>query len=1363
MATGHGLDYHEFTPIDHRLGLNASAVNCVVQDGQGLIWLGTDRGLFSFDGYQARHYPPPARSVSDNTGVIYCALMTDSVQMWLGTDDGLLVFNTFTDSYVPAPEGLPDNIRSLARINDNSFWIGSLNGLYRYDSEKVSLDMTPADELPHQAIYTIMRYDETVFYFGTYNGLSRVDLSNDRFRTITLRQDVSVTNQLILSLLPDYDRNCIWVGVEGGLFRYNPSTGHYSEIKLLKGNSVKSLLLDNRNCLWAGTDNGLFIYDPDTDNHRLLRHDATNDRSLLNNVVWSIFSDREQNIWVGTDAGTSLFMHNKKISRKSISELTGSNEGNQIISLLVDNRGILWLGGTNGIIRADRVSGEVFWYQQNNPQLPLPHNKVRDIFEDSDGDIWIATDGSICRYDEVKRQFVRYQVEDASHQRNANWSYDICQDETRKLWIATCLGGLFVADKQKLLASGGRPYVAERNYYSNNGPQSLSGNMLQFLALDADRNMWVGTYRDGISKIDRMNQRVSRFTTGTTGTTIPSDDVTAMITDRENQIWLALRDCIVLVDPKKITMKTITDPRLDEAYINGLADDGKRIWMSASSGLFFIEKSTGNLRQINPGSNYFSSVCYDNENHRIIAGGINEFVQFDPETIVDDDRRCSLFITSLLVNDKQLPASAGKGNDSRPVKELHSRSGSFLSRRFTGTKNQLQNKESNRNKDEETGQPIDGYHGSVSGCSIRFLDGAHLSHDQNNLTFTFSELNYSQQNNMQYASKMDGFDFDWHLTEKGDNRLTYNNLPPGEYSLMLARIGSDGNPIPDSRTFEIRISHPWYATTFARAVYFVLLTLLVIAIINYFIVLNRLRFERIDKAKTKELTAHKVEFLTNISHELKTPLSLIIGPLGNIIEKTRPVSLKDQLVEVRHNALKMSSLIHRMLEAGRQEFDSFGLILSKADLVAFVHSSISPFEKQLNERSVSLVVQSEQPSVYIDADLFKLEVIINNILSNASKFAPDGSEINVNINDQGDKVRISVSDQGPGIDASDLPHVFERYYQAPGHTSNNREGSGIGLSVVKSYVQQHNGSVRALSDGVSGTTVIVELPKIIREGDMTPASDIKSASLAWHTENKPVVLVVEDNIEILNFISGNLSPDFLCLSAQNGRLGLEKAVERHPDIIIADLMMPVMDGIEMCRKLKENITTSMIPVIILTARDDRNSELLAYRTGADAFIAKPFEIGYLADRIHNLLKGRSMLVQKARQEAIIRPRESEGINTSEKFLTTITQIIDNDLTNPALNVKHLSEKSGYSLKQIYRRIKALTGQTAVDYIRSVRLKKAAVLLSNNTFTVTEVMYMVGFNNLSYFSKRFRQMYGNTPMKYASESKLKQGYSTKERK
>jgi signal transduction histidine kinase/ligand-binding sensor domain-containing protein/DNA-binding response OmpR family regulator len=1292
----HGLKYHEFRPVDHRVGMDASAVYCVIQDNQGLIWMGTDHGLYSFDGYLASHYNR-IQQIQGSDGAVYCALMIDSVHMWLGTDNGLSVFNTYNDNYETPPAGLPANISAISRINGQAFWIGSLNGLYRYDLNTRKAEKITDPVLPHQAIYAILRYDDNTFFFGTYNGLCRFDIRSGKFHRVSLGNSNHSSNQLILSLLADYGRNCIWIGVEGALFSYNPSTGESVEVSLFKGNSVKSLLLDNQNCLWAGTDNGLYIYESSSGKYRLIRHDAINDRSVLNNVIWSIFADREQNIWLGTDAGTSLYVYNDHFRIQSVSEFTGSGEGNYIISVLTDSKGRLWMGGNNGLIKVDHP-GKTTWYQQSNHQNPIPHNKVRYVFEDADGDIWIATDGSICRYNEKTSQFIRYQIEDETHTRNANWSYSICQDETRKLWIATCLGGLFVVDKQKLVASEGKTFVAERNYYSNNGKQGLSGNMLQFLTIDGNRNIWTGTYREGVDKIDRMNQKVVQFTTRS-DKHFPSDEVTALMTDVNNFLWIAMRNRMVRMDPVSYKWQVITDPRLNDAYINALADDGKRIWMSVSTGLFFIDKSTLKIKQINSGGNYYASIFFDKRTGKLIAGGINEFVEFDPEAMLADDQQSKLFVTSLRVNEK-LVQEDSSGN--LPVK---------LRR------------------------------------SIRFTSEITLPYHLNNLSFTFSELSYNQQQNMQYASKLEGLDADWHFSERGNNRITYNNLPPGKYTLMISRIGSDGNPLPDPLTFAVTINHPWYSTWLAKCIYSLLLMLLGFAIVNYYLVLNRLRYERIEKAKTMELTAHKIDFLTNISHELKTPLSLIIGPLGRLMEQIKPPALKSQLADVRQNALKMGSLIHQMMEASRQEFDGFGLIVSKTDVIAFVRSVVSVFEKPLAERAITVETESDTPSFFIEADVLKLEVILNNILSNASRFAPDKSVISVKIETRTDEVKLLVTDQGPGIDPQDLPHVFERFFQSRHSLPQNRDGSGVGLSIVKEYVQLHRGTVKVISDGQNGTSVEVILPvkQLVGETDVPAATRVSVQEK--EQSSKPLLLIVEDNVEISTFICKSLSGEFRCITAQNGRLGLESGLANPPDIIVADIMMPVMDGIEMCRKLRENISTSQIPIVMLTAKDDKNTELLGYKTGADAFIAKPFEIGYLSDRLHQLLRGRNLMVQKARQEAILQPKESEVLSADERFLATITRIIENEIINADLNVTILSEKSGYSLKQIYRRIKSLTGQTAVDYIRSVRLKKAAMLLSRKTFTVAEVMYMVGFSNHSYFAKRFQEMYGKSPREY----------------
>jgi len=1296
----HGVGYHEFSPIDRRLGLDATVVYSVEQDHQGLIWMGTNQGLYSFDGYSAQFHSLDDAQGQNPSGVVYCTMMPDSVHLWLGAESGLLVFNTLTDRFETAPAGLPDNIRAIERIDNHSFWIGSMNGLYRFDISSGRVERVKESALPNQAVYSILKCDATNYYFGTYNGLCHYNAAIDQFENINLGIRQGNANQLILSLLSDETKHVIWIGVEGGLWQYRPSTKEAREIPLFKGNSIKSLLIDNQQCLWAGSDNGLFIYDPVSEQHRLIRHDALNDRSLINNIVWTVFADRDQNIWLGTDGGMSLYAHNSRYQKQSITELTGSTEGNQIISLLADSKGRLWLGGTNGLIVKE--NGKTVWYQQNSAINPIPHNKVRYIYEDRDGMIWIATDGSICRYDENRRQFVRYLIEDETKVRNANWAYAISEDKDHKLWVATCLGGVFVVDKKQLIASNGMPVIAERNYFSHSGANSLSGNMLQGIQFDVDGNFWASTYRGGLNKIDVVNQKVIQFTQQSSSNAIASDEVSAICVDTEPYIWIAMRNRVVRMNIRDYHQDEIVDSRLNDSYINGIANDGNAIWLSTTAGLFVVDKASLKLKQVNVGTSYFSAVGYSSVYHSIIVGGVNELVTFNPRTVLDDDLQNDLFITALWINDKLVQP------------------------------NLTQN--------------------IVLDRSLRFTHAIELPSTQNNLLFAFSGFRYSDGAGAQYVYQLEGEDVYWRFTDGSANRISYNNLRPGKYTLQIARVGSDGKPMSQPLKLSVTILHPWYSNLLAKIIYSLLFLTLVYAIFNYWVMLHRLRYERLEKVKTMELTTHKIDFLTNISHELKTPLSLIVGPLSRIMEQVKTPALKETLDGVRQNALKMSTLLHQLMEASRQDTDGFGLMVSSADIVLLLRSIASVFEKPLSTRDVYIQWNSNVESLSIVGDVMKLESIFNNILSNASKFAPDHSLITIQIEASVTQVEVTIADEGPGIPPHDLPFVFDRFFQSQHSLKQNKEGSGVGLSIVREYVQLHGGTVNAISDGAHGTTIKVMLPlsHVLKEADdALPVS--RRQPVDEKNNEKPVLLIVEDNEEILSFLANALWREFNCYTALNGKLGFEAAVELNPDVIVTDIMMPVMDGLALCRKLKDNVTTANIPVVMLTAKDDKNTELSGYRTGADAFIAKPFEISYLSDRLHLLLQGRHHLVQKARQQAMMQPKEVEAISADEKFLQTITKIIEDEITQEDLNVNWLSEKSGYSAKQVYRRIKALTGQTAVDYIRTVKLKKAALLLSKKTFTVAEVMYMVGFNNHSYFAKRFHEMYGKSPKQFMEEA------------
>lgn len=422
---GQKSDYRLFDNIS--LGTEASVISCFLQDTQGLIWIGSNKGLFSYDGYSSQpHFTFGERS---NTR-IYCGAVVDSTYLYLGADNGLLVYNYRTDTYQEPEADFPTDIRTLA-LRDGVLWLGTLNGLYTYSPETRQLSAI-TEGLPHQTIYSIIRASDDNLYIGTYNGCCRYIPATGRFETIDLPVTRGRSNQFVNSLLEDTACGCIWIGTEGCLFKYTPADGHTRRIDAFHDNSVKSLALDGNGQLLVGTDNGLYVYQEDEPLLHVV-HDSRNLQSLSNNIIWTIFADREHNVWLGTDYGISMSRHNSVLRHIPISQITGTGEGNQFYSMLRDTHGTYWFGGTNGLIRFTALmDGEqdVAWYKMGDRKYPLSHNRVRHLYEDREQQLWVATDGSISRYDPAKRQFIHYNIVDSTRRYNANWTYSLLKTVT---------------------------------------------------------------------------------------------------------------------------------------------------------------------------------------------------------------------------------------------------------------------------------------------------------------------------------------------------------------------------------------------------------------------------------------------------------------------------------------------------------------------------------------------------------------------------------------------------------------------------------------------------------------------------------------------------------------------------------------------------------------------------------------------------------------------------------------------------------------------------------------------------------------------------------------------------------------------
>lgn len=1265
------IGYRSFDNIT--LDTEASAINCFAQDMQGMIWMGSNRGLYSYDGFVAQ------RHISEQTETqIYCISVIDREQMVLGTDNGVFFYNYQTDRYIESEIDFPTDVRAMT-INDNTLWIGSLHGLFKYDLSKKVLEKVQDEKvgIPHKTIYSIIKSDKDM-YIGTYNGLCRYVSEKNKYEVLDLPYKSKRSNQFVNVLLEDKSRNCIWIGTEGNLFKYIPSQNRIESLDMFSHNSVKSLAVDHTGNLLVGTDDGLYVYTESNGKADHIVHDSRNSRSLTNNIIWSIFKDKEGNIWLGTDYNISLSRYDKSYQFIPISQLTGVGDGNRFHAIFRDTRHNYWLGGTNGLIFTPSLSSPEasVWYRMGDSKYPLSHNRIRHIYEDKDKDLWIATDGSISRYDYQRRQFVNYSIVDSTHTYNSNWAYNIFDDNSGRLWIATCLGGIFVVDKNKLLQSSGT-YLAETNYTMKDG---LPSNFVNQILPDKNGNVWALLYRNGICKIDTKQGKIHRIATNNKG---ESETPNFILCDKEGFIWAAFPYKIIRIDPYTNELKAISFSKYMASEVLTMVEEGQHIWISTANGVWVLDTKTYEMQRSNITNKAFTAGFYDSISEQIYFGSSDEVALLNPISLKEKEPYSPIILTALYVNDK-----------------LHNKHG------------------------------------------IRYIDHIELTHDENNLVFMFSDLIYSYQENNKFVYKLENLDKDWNIIGQNSNRISYTNLAYGTYRLLITKLDASGKPSDVVFSFDVEITPPWYYTVWAKGIYALLILAFIAWIVNFFRVKNNLRIERIEKEKTLELTNMKMDFFTNVSHEFKTPLSMILAPVSKLMLETKDSHKKKQLEIVQKSALKLNSLIRQIIDFNRSDDTNSGLILSKVEFVEFAHSLFLVYEE--NYRNLTFSFTSDKDKIYINIDVLKVEAVLNNLLSNACKYTEQGQiALSLSYNEVSKLLAIGVSDTGIGIPVNEIPFVFKRFYQSS-KTVKEKEGTGVGLYLVKTYTEQHGGKVDIASEDGKGTSIIVYLPVL---------DDLQDAVESAHpTENSdlPKVLIVEDNPDIADFISQALTGKYQYQVCHNGKQGFETAIQFVPDLIIADVMMPIMDGMEMTKQLKKNVSTSTIPIILLTAKDDKKTEMESIALNVDVFISKPFDVQMLLSRIDQLLKNKKQIESKIRIETLTSPKPIEATSPDERLLSEITNLIEDKLSDPDLNVAFLSTKTNVGAKQIYRKVKQLTGLSPVEYIRSIRLKKAAMLLSQNKFSITEVMYMVGFSDHSYFSKSFQSEFGKTPRQFLDD-------------
>lgn len=766
-----------------RLSPESNSIRFFLQDRQDLMWIGTDKGLYSFDGYES--LPHFTQGGLENR-VINCGIFYKEDFLLLGTEAGLLLYNYKYDKYVPFEIKFKGDVRAILS-SGNDLWIGCSNGLYKYNfpkKELIKMRIEHVSEAKEQIVCALLE-DHGFIYVGTFGRFGRFSLNDFHYEQL----ESSFGNRRIVNaLLKDSTRNCIWIGEGNSLTKYSPSSNLFQTFKGFP--VVKTIALDCDNNLVLGTDNGFYLYKENEIKHFV--HSAQKLNSLANNIVGSTFRDRSGNIWLGTDFGVSVAPRHHKFNFFSISDFSWITQGNQFSSLYRDSQGFYWLGGDNGLIRTRQLTSidkTLQWYNMEDHKFHISHNRIRDIYEDSEHNLWVATDFGVCRYDYKNEKFIPHSVGNKDNTRNANWAYHILEDHGGNILISSFNGGIFKIKKEQLLGEQFKN-VADANYSTVNG---LTSNNIDQIVFDKEGNIWALNHNNGIDVIKESTGRVShfpilRYSNGN----IPY----CMINDSSGNIWIGFRNGAIATHLAGGATKTIMFEGAENALIESLLEVRDKIWAITTEGLWIIDKTDFSTRHINLGDKLFYSAYYDVQSKQVLLGGADEIAICSPLIYEAKNQTHKTIISSIIVDGKE----------------------------FVDDTNAL---------------------------SVRYKNRINFSHNPNNITVKFSDLQYSNEDrNKTFVFKLDNDN--WTQLKANENAIYLNALAPGTYNLVVGKRESKKTAVEELTSFQVIIHSPWYYTNIAKVIYLIIVIGITISVINYFHRKKRKKFERIEKEKTQE-------------------------------------------------------------------------------------------------------------------------------------------------------------------------------------------------------------------------------------------------------------------------------------------------------------------------------------------------------------------------------------------------------------------------------------------------------------------------------------------------------------------------------
>lgn len=1356
-----------FTALTARDGLSQSSVNCIIRDSYGFLWFGTRDGLDRYDGYSFtiyRHDPANSRSIADNQ--VKCLIEDEQHRLWIGTlGGGLCIYDRNRDTFLPLDSigihpgfHLDPAIQDLLKARDGSIWIGTYRGLLHIDRQRKTIreflpDPANPASLSNATIQDIFEDHAGHIWLATNGGL---DLYHPKDETFTRWQknNSALSSDYLTAITQDRQGKLYLATDGGGLDSFDPETNKFKTYPhdAVSNPSVRVLCPAPDGAIWVGTQGGLDRLDPATQIFTHYRHTLIGEGSLTNNTILSLLEDSTGILWVGTSQG-GVNTYDRNLFYFDVYRPTAdpaSLSGDQVTSFAEDPKGDIWIGTDGGgLNRWDAVTQNfTHYYPRKGDANTITGNVILSLLLLKDKHtLCIGTYGAgLDRLDLRTGRFTHLKAGPGATQLSDPSIYALLEDRNGNLWMATNGGGVDV-----LHPDG----VIEKHTFTGR-KDSISNNYIRCLLEARDGAIWIGTYSGGISVYDPATRTFTTFDNVVNH--LSNQVVFSLCQDSKGRIWAGtMGGGLDLFDPATKQFHAYAEGAgLANNIVNSIIEDKKgHLWLSTNKGISRFDPATGQFRNFgihhglqNP--EFINGAGFRDSKDRIFFGGITGFNVFDPaqETynkVAPQPRLTGLYLFNKPVQPAQ-PGSPLKG-DINQQREII------------------------------------------------------LTHDQYDFSIAFGAAGYTIPSGNKYAYTLEGFDKNWNIAGP-ERRATYTNLSPGHYHFHVKAANNDGVWSASDTVIGITILPPFWKTWWAYTLYVIAILAILYLIyrdITYRERLRgRIRLEQLTAEKNRELTELKLHFFTNVSHELRTPLSLITDPLRKLIKgEISPEETRRYGKLMYDNATRLTRLIDQMLDWRKLETGHLRLDLRRVDLVALTQDIAGLFSLHATERKLQYTIDTPRRELHALVDTDKFEKILFNLISNAFKYTPDSGAITVTIG-QGilgaqPAAALHVRDTGIGIAPELRDKVFELFYQVQHSKRYESASTGIGLALARQLATLHGGTLEVVSEKDAGSDFILTLPlEHASHGSLpmsTPNSPLATTQIPPaiapampaappertatphqtpapepDTDTTPLILLVEDNAHLRNYIRGELPSTYRTSVAADGAEGLEAALQLIPDLIISDVMMPNLSGLELCRAVKTDERTSHIPVILLTARQSDAHQVEGYSAGADVYIPKPFNMEVVTACVNSLLESRQRMRERYRNTPLPGPGDNTPSIQEEtqdnappqwsfldkQFLEKTAALVDSHLADPLFDVEVLAAGLKISRRQLYRKLNALTGETPHDYITTRRLTTAATLLLSGELTVAEVAYKTGFSDAANFSRSFTRRYGRSPSKYRKE-------------